>query len=103
MAGWITKNKKENPFYEHFDKIVDIAYTHDVTLSLGDGLRPGSILDATDKAQIDELRLLGQLARKAREKNVQVIIEGPGHVPFNQIQKNIELQKRLCDNAPFMS
>ena len=101
LAGWINKNKKENPFYENFDKILDIAYAHDVTLSLGDGLRPGSILDATDKAQIGELRLLGQLARQAREKNVQVIIEGPGHVPLNQIQKNIELQKRLCANAPF--
>lgn len=101
LASWINKNKKENPFYEKFDKILDIAYAHDVTLSLGDGLRPGSILDATDKAQIGELRLLGQLARKARARNVQVIIEGPGHVPFNQIQKNIELQKRLCDNAPF--
>lgn len=101
LAGWINKNKKENPFYENFDKILAIAYEHDVTLSLGDGLRPGSILDATDNAQIGELRLLGRLARKARKKNVQVIIEGPGHVPFNQIQKNIELQKRLCDNAPF--
>lgn len=101
LTSWMAHNKKENPFYESFDKILDIAYKYDITLSLGDGLRPGSIFDATDKAQLGELRLLGKLARKARAKKVQVMIEGPGHVPLNQIQKNVELEKRLCDNAPF--
>lgn len=101
LASWMLNNKKENPFYEYFDEILDIAYEYDVTLSLGDGLRPGSIHDATDTAQIGELRILGKLARRSREKNVQVMIEGPGHVPLNQIQKNVELQKKLCDNAPF--
>lgn len=101
LTSWVIRNKKENPFYENFDEIMDIAYKYDITLSLGDGLRPGSIYDATDKAQISELRILGELAKRARKRNVQVIIEGPGHVPLNQIQKNIELEKRLCDNAPF--
>ncbi len=101
IAGWITKHKKENPFYECFDKILDIAYKYDVTLSLGDGLRPGSILDATDKAQISELKILGRLAERAKKRHVQVMIEGPGHVPLNQIQKNIALQKKICHGAPF--
>lgn len=101
LTSWMAHNKKENPFYEDFDKILDIAYKYDITLSLGDGLRPGSILDATDMAQLSELKLLGKLAARARAKKVQVIIEGPGHVPLNQVQKNIELEKRLCDNAPF--
>ncbi len=101
IANWMTKNKKENPFYEYFDEILDIAYAHDVTLSLGDGLRPGSIFDATDKAQILELKTLGLLAQRAKEKHVQVMIEGPGHVPLNQIQKNIELEKKFCRGAPF--
>lgn len=101
LASWISRNKKENPFYEYFDKILDIAYGYDVTLSLGDGLRPGSILDATDKAQISELKILGELAARAKKKNVQVMIEGPGHVPINQIKKNITLEKKLCHNAPF--
>src|SRR3989338_5601511 len=81
-------------------RILDIAYNYDITLSLGDGLRPGSILDATDAAQLSELRLLGKLARRAHEKKVQVIIEGPGHVPLEQIRKNVELEKRLCNDAP---
>lgn len=101
LTSWMVHNKQENPLYKHFDKIIDIAYKYDVTLSLGDGLRPGSILDATDKAQISELRLLGKLAAQAYKKNVQVMIEGPGHVPLNQIQKNVALEKRLCNNAPF--
>ncbi len=101
LASWIYRNKKENPFYEYFDDILDIAYEYDVTLSLGDGLRPGSILDATDKAQISELRILGELALRAKKRNVQVMIEGPGHVPINQIKKNILLEKRICHNAPF--
>jgi len=101
LAGWIARHKKENPFYEYFDKILDIAYRYDVTLSLGDGLRPGSILDATDVPQIAELRILGKLASRARERNVQVMIEGPGHVPLNQIRENILLEKKICHNAPF--
>lgn len=101
LASWMAHNKKENPFYTDFERILDIAYRYDITLSLGDGLRPGSILDATDKAQVGELRLLGKLAQRAKEKKVQVIIEGPGHVPLAQIQKNIALEKQICNNAPF--
>lgn len=101
LAGWIKMHKKENPFFEHFDKILDIAYRYDVVLSLGDGMRPGSILDANDKAQFTELKILGGLALRARKKNVQVMIEGPGHVPLNKIQENIVMEKRLCHNAPF--
>ena len=101
LASWISKTKKENPFFENFERVLDIAYKYDVTLSLGDGLRPGSILDATDPAQIAELKILGELARAARKKNVQVMIEGPGHVPLNQIKENIILEKKYCNNAPF--
>jgi len=101
LASWISRNKKENPFFEQFDRVLDIAYKYDVTLSLGDGLRPGSILDATDPAQIAELKILGQLAQQARKRNVQVMIEGPGHVPLDQIKKNIELEKKYCHGAPF--
>ena len=101
LAGWMIRHKKENPFFEHFDKILDIAYRYDVTISLGDGLRPGSVLDATDKAQISELKTLGELAAIAKKKNVQIIIEGPGHVPINQIKKNVALEKRICKQAPF--
>lgn len=101
LTNWMLHHKQENPLYERFDKVLDIAYKYEVTLSLGDGLRPGSILDATDNAQVSELALLGKLARRAREKKVQVIIEGPGHVPLNQIKENVELEKRLCANAPF--
>ena len=101
LAAWMQKHKRENPFFEYYDAILDIAHTYDVTLSLGDGLRPGSVLDATDEAQIAELKILGELARAARKRNVQVMIEGPGHVPLDQIQKNILLEKRFCDAAPF--
>ena len=101
VASWIKFHKKENPFFEHFDKILDIAYKYDVVLSLGDGLRPGSILDANDKAQFTELKILGQLALRARKRSVQVMIEGPGHVPLNKIKENITLEKKLCHNAPF--
>ena len=101
LARWISRYGKENPFFKYFDKILDLAYNYDITLSLGDGLRPGSILDATDSAQITELKILGDLAKRARERNVQVIIEGPGHVPLNEIKKNILLQKKICGNAPF--
>ncbi len=101
LANWIYANKKENPFYEYFDDILKIARKYDITLSLGDGLRPGSIFDATDTGQIAELRILGMLAKKAFNNGVQVIIEGPGHVPINQVVKNIKLQKKICNGAPF--
>ncbi|MCX5700121.1 MAG: phosphomethylpyrimidine synthase ThiC [Candidatus Omnitrophica bacterium] len=101
IANWMSYHEAENPFYEYFDEIIDIAYKYDVVLSLGDGMRPGSILDATDKVQIAELQTLGELAKMARSRNVQVIIEGPGHVPLNQIKENIVLEKKLCDQAPF--
>ena len=101
LAGWMSRYKKENPFYEHFERILDIAHEYDVTLSLGDGLRPGSVLDATDKAQLSELKILGELAARCRKRNVQVMIEGPGHVPLDQIKKNIILEKKICKGAPF--
>jgi phosphomethylpyrimidine synthase len=99
--AWMRKNRKQNPLYEFYDDLLGIAYKYDVTLSLGDGFRPGAILDATDGAQLEELMILGELAKRARSKNVQVMIEGPGHVPLNQITANIMLQKKLCDGAPF--
>jgi len=101
LSTWMSCHKKENPFYEYFDKVLDIAYRYDVTISLGDGLRPGSILDSTDEAQISELKILGELAIRAKKKNVQVIIEGPGHIPLHEIQKNIALEKKICHQAPF--
>lgn len=101
LAAWMERTGRENPFYEQYDRILDIAAAYDVTLSLGDGLRPGSIIDATDSAQVSELALLGKLAQRARRRGVQVMIEGPGHVPLNQVEKNIRLQKKLCNKAPF--
>lgn len=101
LMNWMRHNNKENPLYSDFDTVLDIAYRYDVTLSLGDGMRPGTIVDATDRVQIEELVLLGELARRARDRNVQVIIEGPGHVPLNQIEANVLLEKKLCDEAPF--
>ena len=101
IFAWMTMTGKENPFYEYFDKILDICYEHDVTISLGDACRPGSLADATDAAQISELIRLGELTKRAWERNVQVMVEGPGHVPLNQIAANMEIQKTLCHNAPF--
>ena len=101
LLEWMLKNSKENPFYTFFDETIDIAKEFDITLSLGDGMRPGAIIDATDAPQIDELLVLGQLRNKAFKKGVQVIIEGPGHVPLNQIKTNVELQKSICNGAPF--
>ena len=98
---WMRYNNKENPLFEHFDKLLEITKEYDMTLSLGDGFRPGCLADATDRAQIHELILLGELTQRAQEAGVQVMIEGPGHVPLNQIQTNIQLQKRLCHGAPF--
>lgn len=101
LLAWMRHHNKENFLYEHFDKILDILKKYDVTISLGDGLRPGCIADATDAAQLHELKILGELGKRARVAGVQVIIEGPGHVPLNQIEKNVELEKKYCDNAPF--
>ena len=101
MADWMTIKGKQNPLYTHFDKVLDICKKYDVTISLGDGLRPGSIEDATDAAQLAELRTLGELTKKAWEKGVQVMIEGPGHVPLHQIQFNIMIQQEICHEAPF--
>ena len=101
LAEWMIVNKKENPFYEQFDRLIKIAKKYDMTLSLGDGLRPGCIADATDRGQIEELVILGELCAEALENGVQVMIEGPGHVPINQIETNMVLQKRLCNEAPF--
>jgi phosphomethylpyrimidine synthase len=99
--AWMLHNERENPFYAGFDRLLEIARRHDITLSLGDGLRPGSILDATDRPQIEELLTLGELVRRALDAGVQVMVEGPGHVPLDQVEMNIKLQKRLCHEAPF--
>jgi len=101
LMYWMKKTGRENPLYAYFDDLLEIAHKHDVTLSLGDGFRPGTILDATDGPQIEELMILGELARRARAKGVQVMIEGPGHVPLRDIESHILLEKRLCDGAPF--
>ncbi len=101
IVEWMKKNKRENPLYENFDELMKIAKKYNIVLSLGDGLRPGSTLDATDGPQIEELIILGELVEKCRNNNVQVIVEGPGHVPLNQIETNIKLQKSLCKGAPF--
>lgn len=100
-AGWMLHNKKENPLYEQFDRLLEICKEHDVTISLGDGLRPGCLDDATDSAQIEELIILGELVQRSRLAGVQVMVEGPGHVPFDQIAANVVLQKKLCHGAPF--
>jgi len=101
LMHWMEKNDKENPLYQDFGVLLDIAYTYDVTLSLGDGFRPGTVVDATDGPQVEELIVIGELARRARERGVQVIIEGPGHVPLNQVVANVIIEKQICDGAPF--
>ncbi len=101
LAAWMRHNERENPLYENFDYLLEIAREHDVTLSLGDALRPGSTADASDEAQLRELMILGRLVRRCREAGVQCMVEGPGHVPLNQIEANVLLEKRLCDGAPF--
>ncbi len=98
---WMKKHNKENPLYEYFDDLLGIAHRYDVTLSLGDGFRPGTIVDAIDGPQIEELMILSELAQRARAKGVQVMIEGPGHVPLEHIQSHVQLQKRICQDAPF--
>lgn len=98
---WMAYHKKENPLYEYYDRLLEIAREYDLALSLGDGLRPGCLADATDRGQVQELIILGELAERARAKDVQVMIEGPGHVPMHQIVTNVQLQKQLCHGAPF--
>ena len=101
IAGWMLHNERENPLYERYDDILDICEKYDVTISLGDGMRPGCTADATDRAQLTELITLGELVDRAWKRGVQVMVEGPGHVPYNQIAANMTLEKRLCRNAPF--
>lgn len=100
-ATWMIANKKENPLYENFDRLLKLVKKYDAVLSLGDGLRPGSIADSTDRAQIQELLTLGELTQRARAEGVQVMIEGPGHMPLNEIEANVLLEKKICHNAPF--
>ena len=101
IANWMRCNSRENPLYEEYDRLLAIAHRYDMVLSLGDGLRPGAIHDATDRGQISELIILGELAARARDAGVQVMIEGPGHVPITEVEANISLQKKLCQGAPF--
>jgi len=97
----MTENNQENPFLTHYDRLLTLCREFDITLSLGDGLRPGSLHDATDAAQIQELIVLGELTRRAWQADVQVMVEGPGHVPLNEVVTNMQLQKKLCHGAPF--
>lgn len=101
MAAWMMHYHKENPFYTAFDEILDICRKYDVALSLGDSLRPGCLADASDEAQLGELKVLGELTLKAWEKDVQVMIEGPGHVPLNQVERNMKIEREYCHDAPF--
>jgi phosphomethylpyrimidine synthase len=101
LAEWTIKNEAENPLYENYDRLLEIARIYDVTLSLGDGLRPGTIFDAEDGAQISEMIILGDLAKRARHAGVQVMIEGPGHVPLGRIAGDMRLQKQICGGAPY--
>ena len=101
LIGWMLYNERENPLYEYFDRLLKIAKQFDITLSLGDGMRPGSIADATDRPQIEELLTLGELVNQAQQAGVQVMVEGPGHLPLNQIETNVRLQKSICKGAPF--
>ncbi|MGL4669346.1 MAG: phosphomethylpyrimidine synthase [Methanobacteriaceae archaeon] len=101
LYSWIIDNDAENPLFANYDYILELAYEYDITLSLGDGLRPGCLSDASDIPQIQELVNLGQLVKRARVKNVQTMVEGPGHVPMNQIATNMQIQKTICDGAPF--
>lgn len=101
LTAWMLHNQRENPLYARYDELLDICARYDVTISLGDGLRPGCLADATDRAQVEELLILGELVQRAWQRGVQVMVEGPGHVPYNQIEANIQLQKRVCQGAPF--
>lgn len=101
LFAWMELNNRENPFYEYYDRLLDICEKYDITISLGDACRPGSLKDATDPAQVKELITLGELTKKAWERNVQVMIEGPGHMALNEIKANMLLEKKLCHGAPF--
>jgi phosphomethylpyrimidine synthase len=101
LIGWMLHNDKENPLYQYYDRLLDLALEYDFALSLGDGLRPGCLADATDRAQVEELIILGELVERARKAGVQTMVEGPGHLPLNQIATNVQLEKSLCRGAPF--
>jgi phosphomethylpyrimidine synthase len=101
LMGWMLHNDRENPLYEYFDRLLELAFEYDFALSLGDGLRPGCLADATDRAQVQELIILGELVERAKEAGVQAMIEGPGHLPLDQIATNVQLEKSLCRGAPF--
>ena len=101
LIGWMLHNERENPLYEYYDRLLEIAREFDVTLSLGDGMRPGCLADATDRAQVEELMVIGELVDRARAAGVQAMVEGPGHLPLNQIEANVRLEKAICKGAPF--
>ena len=101
LVAWILHNDQENPLYSRFDELLELAHEHDLTLSLGDGLRPGSLADATDRAQMQELLILGELVERCWDAGVQVMVEGPGHLPLNEIEANVRIQKAVCKGAPF--
>ncbi len=101
LIGWMLYNERENPLYEYYDRLLELARGFDVTLSLGDGMRPGSLADATDRPQVEELLVIGELVQRARQAGVQAMVEGPGHLPLNQIETNVQLEKAICKGAPF--
>lgn len=101
IAKWMSVHNKENPFYTHFDEILEICAKHDVTLSLGDGMRPGCLADASDEAQFAELKVLAELVQRSRAAGVQAMVEGPGHIPLDEIEMNMKMERELCDDAPF--
>ena len=101
LIGWMLYNERENPLYEYYDRLLELAREFDVTLSLGDGMRPGCLADATDRAQVEELLVIGELVPRAQQAGVQVMVEGPGHLPLNQIEANVRLEKSICKGAPF--
>jgi phosphomethylpyrimidine synthase len=101
LIGWMLHNGRENPLYEYYDRLLEIAREFDITLSLGDGMRPGCLADATDQAQVEELITIGELINRARQAGVQAMVEGPGHLPLNQIEANVQLEKAICKGAPF--
>jgi phosphomethylpyrimidine synthase len=101
LIGWMLQNDCENPLYEHYDRLLEIAREFDVTLSLGDGMRPGCLADATDPAQVEELLAIGELVARARQAGIQAMVEGPGHLPLNQIEANVKMEKAICQRAPF--
>ncbi|MFC2069990.1 phosphomethylpyrimidine synthase ThiC [Chloroflexota bacterium] len=101
LIGWMLHNECENPLYEHYDRLLEICREYDVTLSIGDGMRPGCLADATDRAQIEELLVIGELVERAQQAGVQAMVEGPGHIPLNQIEANVTMEKSICKGAPF--